>query len=146
MILNLDLDSEVPIYQQLRDQIVTGIARGELAAGSPLPSTRQLGVDLGINFHTVNKSYDLLKREGLLRVNRKSGAVVQRDAASGPPDGGFLPGWRQRLEILLAEAAAHGVPPDEVLEHCSALLASFDASRPAPAAPSPADAREDTDT
>ena len=78
------MDSEIPIYQQIRDQIVTAIATGELTAETPLPSTRQLGADLAINFHTVNKAYDLLRREGFIRVNRKSGAVIRRDRASGP--------------------------------------------------------------
>ena len=59
MILDVDLTSEVPIYQQIRDRIVEAIATGEAAVGSGLPSTRQLAVDLGINFHTVNKAYDL---------------------------------------------------------------------------------------
>jgi len=78
-------DSIVPVYQQIRNRIVEAIAAGELPAGSGLPSTRQLAVDLGINFHTVNKAYDLLRREGLLRIGRKAGAVVQRDTAGGPP-------------------------------------------------------------
>jgi DNA-binding transcriptional MocR family regulator len=75
----------VPIYQQVRKRIVEAIAAGEPPAGSGLPSIRQLAVDLGINLHTVNKAYDLLRREGLLQIGRKAGAVVQRDAAGGPP-------------------------------------------------------------
>ena len=89
MLLSIEPDGPVPIYQQIRDRIVEAIADGRLPAGSALPSTRQLAVDLGVNFHTVNKAYDLLRQEGLLRLGRKSGAVVRRDAGSGPPD----PGW-----------------------------------------------------
>src|ERR1700689_1416736 len=85
MLLSVEPDGPVPIYQQIRDRIVEAIAGGRQPAGSGLPSTRQLAVDLGVNFHTVNKSYDLLRQEGLLRLNRKSGAVVQRDAGTGPP-------------------------------------------------------------
>ncbi len=91
MLLSIEPDGPVPIYQQIRDRIVEAIADGRLPAGSALPSTRQLAVDLGVNFHTVNKAYDLLRQEGLLRLGRKSGAVVCRDAGSGPPD----PGWAQ---------------------------------------------------
>ena len=91
MLLSIEPDGPVAIYQQIRDRIVEAIADGELPAGSSLPATRQLAVDLGINFHTVNKAYDLLRQEGLLRIGRKSGAVVARDAASGPP----RPGWEQ---------------------------------------------------
>jgi DNA-binding transcriptional regulator YhcF (GntR family) len=125
VILSIDLGSAVPIYQQIRDQVVTAIAVGELLEGSALPSTRQLAGDLGINFHTVNKAYDLLKREGLLLLNRKSGAVVQRDARSGPPTPGFAEDWTARLRTLLAEAVAQGVSDESVLAVCESTLSTF---------------------
>ncbi len=125
MILSIDLSSDVPIYQQIRDRIVEAIAAGDLVEGSPLPSTRQLAADLAINFHTVNKAYDLLRQEGLLRLNRKSGAVVLRDARSGPPAGGFTEEWQARLRTLLAEAVAHGVGTPAVLAACDATLGTF---------------------
>jgi len=128
-------DSIVPIYQQIRNRIVEAIAAGELPAGSGLPGTRQLAVDLGINFHTVNKAYDLLRREGLLRIGRKAGAVVQRDAAGGPPRPGWERDWAGRLRTLLAEAAAQGLPADGIIRHCQAAVARFAfPARPAEAA------------
>ncbi len=126
MILTLDLFSEVPIYQQIRDRVVEAIADGELSEGSPLPSTRQLGSDLGINFHTVNKAYDLLRSQGVIQVNRKSGAVVRRDPGSGPPEPGFTDEWQERLRTLLAEAVVHGLPHSEVADRCGAVMTSFD--------------------
>ncbi len=125
MLLSIEPDGPVPIYQQIRDQIVEAIADGQLAAGAGLPATRQLAVDLGLNFHTVNKAYDLLRQEGLLRIGRKSGAVVQRDAASGPPRPGWVQDWAGRLRTLLAEAAAQGLPADDIIRHCQAALAGF---------------------
>jgi GntR family transcriptional regulator len=118
-------DSIVPIYQQIRNRIVEAIAAGGLPAGSALPSTRQLAVDLGINFHTVDKAYDLLRREGLLRIGRKADAVVQRDAAGGPPRPGWEQDWAGRLRTLLAEAAAQGLPADGIIWHCRAAVARF---------------------
>src|SRR3984885_10261767 len=108
MLLSVEPDGPVPIYQQIRDRIVEAIAGGGQPAGSGLPSTRQLAVDLGVNFHTVNKGYDLLRQEGLLRIGRKSGAVVQRDAASGPPDPAWAQDWTGRLRTLLAAGAGPG--------------------------------------
>jgi GntR family transcriptional regulator len=125
MLLNIEPDGPVPIYQQIRDQIVEAIADGQLPAGSGLPATRQLAVDLGINFHTVNKSYDLLRQEGLLRISRKSGAVVQRDPGSGPPDPGWVPDWAGRVRTLLAEAAAQGMPEQDIIRHCQSAVADF---------------------
>ena len=121
MIISLDLSSEVPIYQQLRDRIVEGIAEGRLPEGESLPSTRQLAADFGINFHTVNKAYDLLRQQGFVRLNRKTGAVV------GPTgsDEAFVADWTARARTLLAEAVAKGVPEGDVLATCQAVLAGF---------------------
>jgi DNA-binding transcriptional regulator YhcF (GntR family) len=122
VIISLDLSSEVPIYQQLRDRIVEGIAHGALPDGESLPSTRQLAADFGINFHTVNKAYDLLRQQGFVRVNRKSGAVVGPTAA----DEAFGADWTARVRTLLAEAIAKGVPASDVLSTCQDVLRGFD--------------------
>ena len=125
MLLTIEPDGPVPIYLQIRDRIVEAIAGGRQPAGSPLPSTRQLAVDLGVNFHTVNKGYDLLRQEGLLRISRKTGAVVQRDAGSGPPSPGWEADWTSRLHTLLAEAAAQGMPAEDIVRNCRDAMADF---------------------
>jgi GntR family transcriptional regulator len=125
MLLSVEPDGPVPIYQQIRDRIVEAIATGEAAVGTGLPSTRQLAVDLGINFHTVNKAYDQLRQEGLLRIGRKAGAVVARDASSGPPRAGWEDDWAGRLRTMLAEAAAQGLPVEDIVRHCRETSAGF---------------------
>lgn len=125
MLLSIEPDGPAPIYQQIRDRIVEAIASGRQPAGSALPSTRQLAVDLGVNFHTVNKGYDQLRQEGLLRLGRKSGAVVRRDAGSGAPDPGWSRDWAGRLHTLLAEAAAQGMPAADIIGECAAAMADF---------------------
>jgi GntR family transcriptional regulator len=126
MIVTVDLDSAVPIYQQLRDRVVEAIAAGELRSGDPLPSTRALAADLAVNFHTVNKAYDLLKQEGVIRVNRKSGAVIRRDATTGPPEAPFVDDWEERVRVLLAEATVQGMDRQDVLRRIEALLNGFE--------------------
>ncbi len=139
MLLSIEPDGPIPIYQQIRDRIVEAIAAGDLPASASLPATRQLAVDLGINFHTVNKAYDLLRQEGLLRIGRKSGAVVLRDATSGGPRPGWEQDWADRLRTLLAEAAAQGLPADDIIRHSQAVVARFAfPAAPAEAAPSEA--------
>lgn len=125
MILNIDLTSEVPIYQQLRDRVLEAIADGLLTEGSSLPATRVLAADFGINFHTVNKAYDLLRQQGLIRLNRKTGAVVTLTAA----DSQFRADWTARARTLLAEAVAKGLPTQEVLMTCRSVLDSFGATQ-----------------
>ena len=136
MLLRIEPDGPVPIYQQIRDRIVEAIATGEAPTGTGLPATRQLAVDLGVNFHTVNKGYDLLRQEGLLRIGRKAGAVVQRDATSGPPKPGWEEDWTARLRTMLAEATAQGLSPEEIIRDCQEIVGGFGAASTAAGDPS----------
>ncbi|MFF1647783.1 GntR family transcriptional regulator [Streptomyces sp. NPDC058240] len=125
MYLVLDLDSEVPIYQQIRDRVVEAIAEGALAPGAGLPSTRQLAVDLAINFHTVNKAYDLLRREGIIRINRKSGAAARPDVKQPSDELRAGVDWEARMRTLLAELDVRGIAKEEVKRHVAAVLDGF---------------------
>ncbi|WP_194923838.1 GntR family transcriptional regulator [Catenulispora pinisilvae] len=125
MLLTVEPDGEVPIYQQLRDQIVEAVAAGVLVPGDSLPTTRQLAADLEINMHTVNKAYDLLRREGLVRLGRRTGAVVARGPGDGPASAQEAGDWERRARTLLAEGFAKGMAPPEVLARCQALLDEF---------------------
>ena len=77
MIIRLNTASTVPIYVQLRNQIVTGIGRGELKVGEKLPTVRQLALDAGVNTMTVNKTYQILRAEGFIEIDRRNGATVR---------------------------------------------------------------------
>jgi DNA-binding transcriptional regulator YhcF (GntR family) len=125
VILTVDISSDIPIYQQLRDRVVEAIADGRLTTGDSLPATRALAADFGINFHTVNKAYDVLRRQGLVRLARKTGAVISRDPGSGPPDAAFIEDWTARARTLLAEAVANGMPPGEAQERLAGVLDGF---------------------
>ncbi len=99
MILELDMASEIPIYQQVYDGVVLGIASGVLTMGEALPPVRQLAVDIGINMHTVNKAYSLLRQDGFIQLHRRDGAVISPDAAPSPAD-------IARISALVTSAAA----------------------------------------
>ena len=77
MIMELDFASSVPIYQQIRNEIVQAVANGSLTDGDKLPTVRALAQEVGINTMTVNKAYQLLKQEGYLITDRRNGATVQ---------------------------------------------------------------------
>lgn len=124
MLIDIDPDSESPLYQQLRDQVVQAIADGSLRPGDALASVRQLAGQFGINAATVGKGYDLLRQEGLVRTSRRSGSVVARGPAD-PTTPGFAEGWSERLRVLLAEAVAHGVPGAEIRRATETVLAGF---------------------
>ena len=79
MIIKIDFNSEEALYLQLRNQIILGIATSQLGEGDSLPSVRQLADTIGINMHTVNKAYTVLKQEGFVKVDRRKGAVIALD-------------------------------------------------------------------
>ena len=85
MFVRIDQALDVPLYQQLRNEIVRGIAQEELAPGDALPSVRNLASDLGINLHTVNKAYALLRDEGYVEMKGRKGAFVAQPAGPGYP-------------------------------------------------------------
>ena len=82
MFIKIDINSGVPIYIQIKNEIVALIAKGELKEGDSLPPVRTLAEDLSINLHTVNKAYNILKQEGFISLNRKKGTVVLGKNAS----------------------------------------------------------------
>ena len=117
MLLKLDFDSEVPIYQQIRNQIVVGIASGQLSPGERLPATRALAEDLGVNTMTVSKAYQLLKQEGYITTDRRSGTVVSaREGAQTVPEQTV-----GRLKLALSELRVAGWQKEQVLELCQKL-------------------------
>jgi len=128
MLIDIDPDSESPLYQQLRDQVVRAIADGTLHPGESLASVRQLASQFGINSATVGKGYELLRQEGLVRTSRRSGSVVARGPADDPTPG-FAADWTERLRTLLAEAVAHGLPDAAIRATTDSLLADFTAQR-----------------
>lgn len=79
MLIKIDFNSDEALYLQLRNQIIIGIATMELKEGDSLPSVRQLAEHIGINMHTVNKAYTVLKQEGFVKVDRRRGAVISID-------------------------------------------------------------------
>ena len=110
---------DTPIYLQIRNQIVLGIANGELHPGEKLPPIRTLASETGINTMTVNKAYQLLKQEGYLVTDRRSGAMINPARATGQP---HLPLTEHtQLKLLLSEFFMNGVSKEELLSACEAI-------------------------
>ena len=79
MMIEIDFNSDEAIYLQLKNQIILGIATSRFQEGDSLPSVRQLAEVVGINMHTVNKAYTVLKQEGYVKVDRRKGAIIAVD-------------------------------------------------------------------
>ena len=117
MLLKIDFESETPIYEQLRRQIIIGIAKGELEAGEELPSVRQLGGDIGINLHTVNKTYNILKSEGYLIIDRRKGAMIKDNLPKAQEE--YLQILREELNYLIADSKNRNIDKEEFIKICS---------------------------
>ena len=118
MIIQIDFAGDLPLYSQLRDQIVIGIAAGLLKPGEALPSVRRLAADIGINIHTVNKAYALLRDEGYIVMDRRSGAAV----APRPLDSrGFFEHLADLLRPIAAEAICHDLDAEQFGRFCADL-------------------------
>ena len=110
MIINIDFNSEEAIYMQLTNQIIMGIATSRLREGDALPSVRQLADTIGINMHTVNKAYALLRQEGFVTIDRRRGTVVAIDADKIKA----LEDMKLNLMIALARGCGKKVSRSEV--------------------------------
>ena len=116
MLLKLDFTSDVPIYQQIRDQVVVAIASGRLAPGDKLPTVRTLAEEAGINMMTASKAYQLLKTEGYITTGRRDGATVRMPAA------GTAPKTVEDLRLRLCELRLAGMERADILELCGKLI------------------------
>lgn len=117
MLLKFDFGSSVPIYMQLRNQVVIAIAEGKLAPGEQLPTVRALAEESGINMMTVSKAYQLLKQEGYITTDRRSGTIVMPRTGAGAPNADTL----NALRLCISELRIAGVSREELLRICQQM-------------------------
>lgn len=110
MLIEIDFNSDQAIYMQLRDQIIMGIASSRFQEGDMLPSVRQLADAIGVNMHTVNKAYTVLKQEGYVKVDRRRGVMVAVDIDKMQA----LEEIREDLLVTLAKASCKNISGEEV--------------------------------
>ena len=110
MIIEINFNSDEAIYMQLTNQSIMGIATSRLKDGDALPSVRQLADTIGINMHTVNKAYALLRQEGFVSIDRRRGAVICVDADKVKA----LEEMKEKLTVALARGSCKNVTRQEV--------------------------------
>lgn len=111
VIIKIEPESEVAIYVQLTNQIIEGIAKGELQPGDTLPSVRALAADLSVNMHTVNKSYHELEKKGIIRIVPKSGAIINQFSKIDEQTNERL---YNEMRPLVAEALVLGMSKEDI--------------------------------
>lgn len=112
MVIEIDFNSNEALYIQLRNQIILGIATAKFQEGDALPSLRQLADEIGVNMHTVNKAYTVLKQEGFVKVDRRKGAFIAIDINKLRA----MEEISRELKVILAKAGCKGIAKEEVHE------------------------------
>ena len=110
MYIEIDFNSDEALYLQLRNQIIIGIATSQFQEGDTLPSVRQLADTIGINMHTVNKAYSVLKQEGFVKVDRRKGAVIAIDIDKMQAREDL----KRDMQVLLAKSSCKQISREEV--------------------------------
>ena len=121
MLVKIDFTSDEALYIQLRNQIILGIAMEELQEGDTLPSVRALAEDIGINMHTVNKAYSVLRQEGFLKLDRRKGAVISLDLDK-------LRAMEEiytDLRVILARAVCKDISRNEIHQLVDRIMDNF---------------------
>lgn len=122
MYVKIDFNSDEAIYIQLRNQIIYGIATSKIREGDNLPSVRELAEYIGINMHTVNKAYTILKQEGYVKLDRRKGAVIAIDIDKIQA----IEDLREELRVILAKAMCKNVSCQDVYEVVKEIFNEFE--------------------
>src|SRR5580700_6618519 len=112
----LDGRSGVPVYRQIIDQVLGGIAAGSLKAGDQLPTVRQLAVDLAVNPNTVVRAYRELEIREVLATQQGTGTFITEKKPQ-PDDLERRRRLSQLAGELLARAGAEGITLQELIEY-----------------------------
>jgi DNA-binding transcriptional regulator YhcF (GntR family) len=110
IVISMDFSSDEALYVQLCNQIILGIATSQIHEGESLPSVRQMADEIGINMHTVNKAYAILRQEGYIKLDRRKGAVIAVDVDHLQA----VDDVAAQMRTLVARAICKGVSGSEI--------------------------------
>jgi|SRR5690554_143484 GntR family transcriptional regulator len=122
MYMKIDFNSDEALYIQLRNQIIYGIATSQFQEGDNLPSVRELAEYIGINMHTVNKAYSVLKQEGYIKLDRRKGAVIAIDIDKMQA----INDLREELRVILAKAICRDINCQDVFKVVEEIFCEFE--------------------
>ena len=122
MIIEINFNSEEALYQQICHQIILGIASSRLKDGDALPSVRSMADEIGINMHTVNKAYSILRQQGYLQVDRRRGVIVSLSADKYAA----MQELSAELQVTLAKARCSHISREEVYELVDMIYDSWE--------------------
>ncbi len=123
MIFSVDFNSDEALYMQLCNQIIMYIANEQIREGDSLPSVRQMAEDIGINMHTVNKAYTILRQEGYIKLDRRHGAIIALDIDKLRA----MSELSQELRVVIAKAMCQNISTGEIHALVDDIIREFSA-------------------
>lgn len=123
MLIVIDFESEEPIYQQLNDSIMKGILTGELREGEKLLSVREMASNVGVNMHTVNKAYNLLKDKDFLSIDKRKGAIVKKIKPKLTLE--YKAKLQKDLDTIIVESMLKGLSKEKFIEICNEIYDEY---------------------
>ena len=121
MLVTIDFNSDEALYIQLRNQIIVGIATANILEGETLPSVRQLAETIGINMHTVNKAYTVLKQEGYIKLDRRKGAVIALDLDRINAMENLI----KDMRVIIAQAMCKNISGEEIHQVADQIIVEY---------------------
>lgn len=116
MLMYLDPSDSTPICKQIVNEIIKSIFTGEMKKNEELPSIRQLGKDLGVNYHTIRKSYQELQYRGYINIDERSKTTISSDFSICEDNELVLRGIERGFKENLREASLKGYSRDDLIK------------------------------
>ena len=130
-IIRIDLSSKIAAYEQIASEIRASLVAGDLHPGDPLPTVRQLAVDLNVHHNTVAQAYRILAEEGWLDIHRGRGVRVLPRTGHAPKNSAAKDSFSRQLRRLAAKAASEGIPPKTIARELNSRARQIATLRPA---------------
>lgn len=112
MLIVIDHNSRIPIYEQIKTQIIALINSGVLAPGDKLPSLRALASDLSLNFNTIKKVFALLEADGVIESRQGAGFFVTAGAVENK---NVLAKAEEELRLTIARVRDAGLSEEAAM-------------------------------
>ena len=125
MNIEINIQSQVPIYSQIKDQVRHLINTGELLPGDQLPTVRQLAADLRVNFNTVARAYRQLDEDGIISTQLGRGTFILEPHSEEETEQLRQEDMRRLTSYYLTEAHRLGFSPEEVQERFTSKLGKW---------------------
>lgn len=107
----LDFHSRIPIYEQIKEQIISLIGQGKLKTDDQLPSLRQLSADLSVNINTIKRAFSELESKGIIYSVAGKGSFVSGNSHQNV----IIDGALEEAKLAISKAKSMGAKKNDII-------------------------------